>query len=303
MNFETTKRIIKLGFTNFWRNRWLSLGAALILSLTLITISIFVIFNIVINTTAKNIKAKIDISVYFYDSTSDEQINIIKRQVENLPEVTKTTFISKDEALKIWNSQPGNEKIKNLVTSEDNPLPRSLEIKATDPKHLGSIAQFLSQDQYKDLIRKVDYAENQDVIQKLNSTIGFSKKLGIGLSLVFAIISIVVILNSIKLTILTRKDEIEIMRLVGANDAFIKIPFFIESVLYGILACIISLSVIIIGFHFLNPAISQYLGEVNINFTSFLAQNIIVIALLQLVIGVVLSIICTLISINKYLKT
>lgn len=302
MNFETAKRVIKLGFTNFWRNKWLSIGAALILSLTLITISVFVIFNVVINTTTKNIKEKIDISVYFYDSTKEEEIEIIEHQVKNLPEVVKITFISKEKALEIWKTQPGNEKIKQLVTPEDNPLPRSLEIKASDPAHLESIAQFLEKSDFKNYIRKIDYAENKEVIQKLANAINFSKKLGIILSLIFAVISVLVILNTIKLTILTRKDEIEIMRLVGANDIFIKIPFFIESVLYGILACVISLAVIAIGFHFLTPFITQYLGEVNINFNTFFTENLIIIGALQLIIGIVLSIVCTFISIGKYLK-
>lgn len=303
MNFQTSKRIIKLGFTNFWRNRWLSFSAALILSLTLITISIFVIFNIVINTTAKNIKEKIDISVYFYDLATEEQIDIIKSQVKNLPKVINTEYISKDQALKIWNERSGNEKIKQLVTPENNPLPRSLEIKASDPEHLESIANFLLKDDYKDIIRKVDYSENKEVIEKLNNTISFSKKIGIILSLIFAVISILVILNTIKLTILTRKDEIGIMRLVGASDVFIKVPFFIESVLYGLLACLISLIVIGVGLKLLTPFMIKYLGEVNLNLTGFFLENLIIIGLLQLVIGVVLSIVCTFISIGKYLKT
>lgn len=303
MNFQTIKRVIKLGFTNFWRNKWLSFGAALILSLTLITISFFVIFNLVINTTSKNIKEKIDISVYFYDSATEEQIEIINNQINNLPEVVSTEYISKDQALKIWNERPGNEKIKQLVTQENNPLPRSLEIKASDPEHLESIANFLSKSDYQDLIRKVDFAENKEVIAKLNNTISFSKKLGIILSLVFVVISIFVILNTIKLTILTRKDEIEIMRLVGANDIFIKVPFFIESVLYGILACIISLLMIILGFKLLTPFVVNYLGDINLNLTGFFIENLIIIGLLQLIIGILLSVVCTFISINKYLKT
>lgn len=302
MNWQTFKRVIKLGFTNFYRNGWLSFVTSLVLSLTLVIISIFVIFNIVINITTENLKSKIDISVYFYDSTNEEQIQIIQKQLSTRSDVTNVNYISKEEALKIWKERPLDERIKNLVTEEDNPLPRSIEIKATNPDHLENIAQFLQREEYKDLIRKVDYQENKDIIQKLNNVIRFIKQVGIISSLVFVIISILVILNTIKLNIITRGDEIEIMRLVGASNLFIRIPFVIEGILYGILASLISLGIIALGISFLTPFINRYLGDLSLNFSQFFIEHIMIIIVLQLVVGVSISVICSFISIQKYLK-
>jgi len=245
---------------------------------------------------------KIDISVYFYDKATDEQVLIIKSQLSKRPDVAQVKFISKSDALELWNSRQMDERIKNLVTADNNPLPRSLEIKATDPDHLDTIANYLTKDEYNDLVRKVDYQENKDIIQKLGSVIAFSRKLGIALSIVFILISILVILNTIRLTIVTRKDELEIMRLVGANNNFIKIPFFVESVLYGIFASILALVIIVVGFNILTPYITRYLGDLSIDFSSFLRNNILIIILLQLVISILLSMICSWISIRKYLK-
>ncbi|NMD00094.1 MAG: ABC transporter permease [Bacteroidales bacterium] len=302
MNWITFKRVIKLGFTNFYRNGWLSLATSLVMSLTLVIISVFIIFNIVINYTSQNLKNKIDISVYFYDNAGDDQINIIKSQIARYPNVSEVKYISKDEAYAIWNSRQINEKIKNLITPENNPLPRSIEIKTTDPEHLGNIASFLNKAEYKDFIRKVDYQENKDIIQKLNQIINFSKKFGIILSIVFIIISVLVVLNTIKLIIITRKDEIGIMRLVGASNAFIRIPFFIEGILYGVLAAIISTIIIIISFNLLTPFINHYLGDLNINFNNYFYDHLIIIILLQFLVGIILSVICSFISIQKYLK-
>lgn len=302
MNWETFKRVIKLGFINFYRNGWLSFVTSLVLSLTLVIISIFVIFNVVINYTAKNLQSKIDISVYFYDSTTEEQINIIEKQLSTRPDVSEVNYISKERALEIWKDRPLDERIKNLVTAENNPLPRSIEIISTDPEHLQNIAYFLQREEYKDLVRKVDYQENKDIIQKLNNVIVFAKRMGVILSSVFIIISILVILNTIKLNIITRKDEIEIMRLVGASNLFIRIPFFVEGVLYGILAALISLGIIALGISFLTPFINQYLGDMSINFSQFFIEHIFIIIILQLVVGILISVICSFISIQKYLK-
>lgn len=302
MNFITFKRVIKLGLINFYRNGWVSIATSLVMSLTLIIISAFVIFNIVINVTAKNLENKINISVYFYDSTSDDQINIVKKQLTNYPNVIEVTYISKEKAFEIWQSRQMDDRIKSLVTADNNPLPRSLEIRTSSPEQLGEIAQFLQKDQYKELVRKIDYQENKDIISKLNNVIKFSKKLGIILSSLFIIISILVILNTIKLTIITRKDEIEIMRLVGANNIFIRIPFFVESILYGIFASIISIIVIAIGFKLLTPFMNSYLGDINLDFGSFLSQNLFIIIMLQLLISITISIICSFISIQRYLR-
>jgi cell division transport system permease protein len=269
---------------------------------TLFVISSFIIFNIIINYTTESLENKIDISVYFFDKATDEQLLIIKNQIAKRDDVADVKYISKVEALEIWNSRQMDERIKNLVTADNNPLPRSLEIKATDPDHLDSIATYLTKDEYKDLIRKVDYQENKDIIQKLKSVIEFSRKLGIALSTVFILISILVILNTIRLTIVTRKDELEIMRLVGANNNFIKIPFFIEAILYGIFGSVLSMIILVIGFNLITPYITHYLGDLSIDFNNFLTSNLIIIILLQLVISISLSVVCSWISIRKYLK-
>jgi len=302
MNWTTFKRVTKLGFINFYRNGWVSLGTALVMSLTLVIISIFAIFNIVINLTTHNLENKINVSVYFYDSTTDEQILSVKHQLQNQPNVSSVKYVSKEEAFGIWSAKNMDERIKNLVTLENNPLPRSLEIKANSPEQLDNIVKFLEKDQYKDYVRKIDYQENKDIIKKLDNVIKFSEKLGIILSFIFIIISVLVVLNTIRLAIVTRKDEIEIMRLVGANNIFIRIPFFIEGILYGIFASVISLVIILIGFKLLTPFVNNYLGDLNVDFGNFFKNNLFVIIILQLLISISISVICTFISIQKYLK-
>jgi cell division transport system permease protein len=295
-------RIIKLGFTNFWRNGWLSLAATFIMTLTLLTISVFLIFNLVINTTTDAIKKKIDLSIYFTDEATDYQINDLKIVLQGRPDVKEVVYLDKNEAFKRWQEMQKNEKIKDLVTEENNPLPRSIEVKTTNPESLEQVANFVSADTYKSFIRKISYQENKQIIEKLINITNFSRKIGLTLSVIFLVVSILVIFNTIRLTIYTRTTEIEIMRLVGANDSFIRTPFLIEGMLYGIFATIVSLFLIWLGLHLVSPMITKYLGDVNLNLEGFFLENLPWIAIMELAAAILISVICSWISIRKNLK-
>lgn len=302
MKLQSFKTINKLGLTNFWRNRWLSLAAILIMSLTLLIISMFVIFNLVIDTTTKSIKEKIDLAVYFNDEATEQQINELRNQVLSRGDVKSIEYVSKEEAFARWQNLKTSDKIKNLITSEDNPLPRSLEIKTADPERLDSVAEFIALDQFKPMVRSISYQKNKEIIQKLINITKFSQKLGWALSVIFIAIAVLVILNTIRLTIFTRRDEIEVMRLVGASDVFIRVPFLVEGALYGIFAAIFTVILIGLGLNFVSPLISRYLGEVSLNLEGFFWHYLWLIFLAELVIGIFISTLCSLISIRRHLK-
>src|SRR3990167_10108482 len=139
MNWIPIKRITNLGLTNFWRNRLLSLASTLVMTLTLLIISTFVIMTLVINKTTDRIKAKMDITVYFKDTATTDEIADLQQQLAIRADVKEVKYISKEEALEIWQEKQKNQRIKELVSSTENPLPRSLAIKATDPAELDNI--------------------------------------------------------------------------------------------------------------------------------------------------------------------
>jgi len=303
MNWITISRITKLGLTNFWRNRWLSLASTLIMTLTLLIITLFVVMTIVIGKTTDRIKSKIDVSVYFQDSATTQEISDLQQKIAARSDVKEVSYISKEEALEIWNERQKNQRIKELIKPEENPLPRSLTIKTTDPANLKNVVDFVSEPQFSSMIHKISYEDNKQIIDKLLAITSFIKKIGWLFSIVFIIASVLVILNTIRLTIFTRKDEIEIMRLVGASDRFIKVPFIIEGVIYGFLACILAQAVLWLAIGFISPLTSQYLGaEVTQNMISFFLGHFILIFLLQLIVGILVGIGCSLFSIRKYLR-
>lgn len=303
MQWISISRIIKLGLTNFWRNRWLSLASTLIMTLTLLIITLFVVMTIVIGKTTDRIRSKIDVSVYFKDSATTQEISDLQENLAARSDVKEVRYISKEEALDIWDQQQKNQRIKELVTSEENPLPRSLTVKTIDPANLQKIVDYVSDPQFSSIIHKVSYEDNKQIIDKLLAITSFVKKMGWIFSIIFIIVSVLVILNTIRLTIFTRKDEIEIMRLVGASDRFIKVPFIIEGMLYGILACILAMGILWLAIGFVSPLTNQYLGTaVTENMISFFLGHFILIFFLQLLVGILVGIGCSLFSIRKYLK-
>lgn len=303
MNWTSWSRISKLGLVNFWRNRWLSMASTLVMTLTLLIISLFVIMTIVIGATTNRIKAKMDITAYFKDSATTQEISNLQETLAARPDVKEVRYVSKEEALQIWNERQKNLQIRDLVKPEDNPLPRSLQIKAQDPSQLNTIADFLASDQNSTIIHKISYEENKQIIDKLLAITSFIKKMGGIFSAIFILISILVILNTIRLAIFSRKDEIEIMRLVGASDRFIKMPFVVEGTLYGILASILASLLLLLGIAVISPLINNYLGaSVTDNMYQFFWSNFIWLFLMQFVVGILVGIGCSLFSIRKYLK-
>jgi len=303
MTWVSFSRITKLGLTNFWRNRWLSLASTLVMTLTLLIITLFVVMTIVIGKTTDRIKSKMDITVYFKDSATTEEISDLQETLAIRPDVKEVRYISKEEALQIWNERQKNLRIKELVKPEENPLPRSLTIKAQDPEQLNTIADFLSTDAMEPIVHKISYEENKVVIDKLLAITSFIKKMGILFSVIFVLVSILVILNTIRLAIFARKEEIEIMRLVGASDRFIKVPFIVEGSLYGFLACILAVILMWIGLFAIMPLTNQYLGAtVTENMKQFFISRFGLIFLMQFLVGIVVGIGSSLFSIRKYLK-
>jgi cell division transport system permease protein len=324
MQFMTLKRILKLGVTNFWRNRWLSLAASLMIMLTLLTMGIFALLNIFVNSTADGIKDRIDISVYFYENATDAQIKDLQYTLGNRSDVKRVTYISKEDALAAWQARSINSKVKNLINKDENPLPRSLQVKATSPEYLESIAGTISTEAYKPFVRQVSYQETKDTIDKLINVTRFIRRLGWALTVFLLMISLVVILNTIRLAIFTRKDEIEVMRLVGANNAFIRFPFSIEAILYGAAGALLAYLLVAMLMTYFGPRLAAYFADLATTSgsgyfyiiepyfaaaqakttTSYLTSllDLWQLGVLQLAIGLLFSVSCSMFALRRYLR-
>lgn len=296
-------RVIKSALLGFYRNGWLSVAGILVMVLTLFTISTFIILNLVLTAGAEAIQEKIDISVYFNDSAKPEQILELQNYLASMPEVKNVKYISKEEALAIYKEKyKDNKQILEEIFDKDNPLPASLGIKIADPEKLDQIKNVLSEDKYKPIIHDTSYKDkNREVVQRLLKATNVVKRIGWGLGAVFIAISLIIIFNTIRITIFSRKEEIQIMQLVGATNWYIRGPFIIEGALYGIIATIISIVVLYVMLYFLAPAISRYFTEVGNVFT-FLNENLGTMIFIQIGAGVLIGITSSFFAIRKHLR-
>lgn len=304
--WTTFYRIGKFSLLNFWRNRLLSIAATLVMTITLLIISIFTFLNLFVSATISAINQKIDLAIYFNEDTKEESILILQEQVKMLPDVKSVEYIDKAKALVRWQARQIDPRLREAVTEKDNPLPRSLEIKVTHPDKLETVAAYFDAPDIKPLVRKTSLHENKTTIQRLINMTKFIKKVGIAAGGFFLIVSVLIIFNTIRLTIFTRRDEIEIMKLVGATNSFVRWPFILEGILYGILGTIFSVLLIWLGFRFMSPVVNKYLGEVMTTWggtlLGFFQAQIFWIILLQLFVAIIIGSACSLVAMRKHLK-
>lgn len=296
------KRIIKSGFKNFWRNGWLSTATVSIMVLTLLVITTLLMLNLITNVVLTNLESKIDVSVYFKLDANEEDILIIKSQLEKLDEVAEVQYVSRDEALQRFKEKHKDNPylIQSLQEIEENPLEASLSIKAKETSQYESISKFLEGIYYKNVIDKVDYRKNKEVIDKLSGIIINVRIVGLCLSLVLALIVLLVTFNAIRLAIYSAREEIKVMRLVGANNWFIRGPFIVEGILYGIISSIIALAILYLVFWVISPKLSSFLPIDN--FFAYFQGNFWAFLLLISGSGVVLGVVSSILAMRKYLK-
>src|SRR3989344_2520005 len=199
---ETFQRIVKLGYTNFWRNRWLTLGATLLMTLTLIMISVSLVLSLIVQDLATTIRSKIDLTIYFRDdAVLDSDITALGDRIKLQNGVAEVTFTDKRAALTIWNRLPINENIKRPVGESYNPLPRSLQIRSENPDDIqGLVSTIATQDSQKIICNEcVSYSKNKETVDRLLSITRFVQKAGLFLSLFFGIIAVFNVMNIIRI--------------------------------------------------------------------------------------------------------
>ena len=298
----TLFRIIKYGFLGFWRNGWLSTATLSIIVLALLVFEGLIISNVLTKTALTSLQEKIDISVYFKSNTSEDDILKIKKSLESLAEVKGVEYISRDRALEIFKERHKDDPTitQSLEELKENPLLASLNIKAHNPKEYVTIADHLEKADFKVWFEKVTYAQNAIVIERLGRIIDTAEKGGLILIIFLALIAVLITFNTIRLAIYSSREEIGIMRLVGASNSFIRGPYVVEGIIYGLVAGILSVIIALPIIYFVSPYVKIFIPEMNL--WLYFTSNLIGILGYQLLFGVGLGVISSVIAIRKYLR-
>jgi cell division transport system permease protein len=301
----TAKRVARYGLIGFIRNGFVSLAAVLIMTITLFVACTLVISSAALHAVLYQLTQKVDVTVYFTTTAADDQIQQLSTSLKALPEVAKVEFVSRDQALAAFQVRHQNDQLTMQALQElgENPLGASLEIRAKDPSQYETIAKFLESQQNTTAgaaIDKINFFQNKAAIDKLSQIISTTRQMGLAVAFVFGLASILIAFNTIRLAIYTARDEIGVMNLVGASNWYVRGPFMIAGVLYGVISGIMVLLILYPIAIWLGPGSEQFLG--NFNVYTYYTSNFAFLFVIVMGTGVGLGAFSSYLAVRRYLR-
>jgi cell division transport system permease protein len=302
MKFIKLKRTFKEGLDNFRRNGWLSFATVSVLAISLYVISVTIILGVTANIVLKNIQDKINISMYFNSDVAESRILEIKSKLVGYQEIGSIEYVSKEQALeqfkKLGDKNPSISQALDEIG--ENPLLPALVIKAKNPNQYDIITKAITNASFSEDISRIDYEENKAAIDRLTSIMKLVQQVGLTLGIVFVFIGVLITFNAIRLTMYAHKQEFEIMRLVGASNIYIKMPFVFEGIFYGVVSAFVVMICLFVTSKLLAPITQGSIGGKDI--VAFYFSNFFIIFGGLLISGIFLGTLSGSIAIRRYLK-
>lgn len=304
--FTHSRRIFTSGATIFSRSGLVSFATVLIMTATLTIIATLIFLSAILSSTLEAIEDKVDINVYFTTEAQEADILSVQSALQTQPDVAKVTYTSRDEALAEFRARHADDQLTLQALDQlgENPLGASLAIKATDPSKYAGIVNYLSDDSNipggSSIIERVNYYQNKTVIDRLTLAISATQKAGLAIALLFAIASIIIAFATVRLAIYSARDEIAVMRLVGASNTFIRGPFIVSGIIGGIIAAIITLLMFYPVTWYAGQRLESWLGGFNL--FQYYTSHFPLIFLVLVGSGVVLGGLASFAAVRRYLR-
>ncbi len=303
----TAFRIIHAGIINFVRSISVAVAAIAVMVITLTIILFSVLTNISFSNTISQITAQIDISVYLKDSVNKSQTNTLVTNLKKLSDVKSVLYLDKNQVLAQYEAQnSNNSQLLSAISQTTNPLPATIIIKPYDLNTISSIKNYLIRPSISALQSDPpSYSGDRELaINRITHATNILRKIGVVAIIVFLVVSALIIFNTIQMTIFNRRDEIQTMRLLGASKTYIRGPFIVESIIYGIVAAAVSILLINELFVAATSAFqANSLGILNIGYANTYFDNHFFLFLsMQLIIGVIIGSVSSFIATRRYLK-
>ncbi|MBR2753656.1 permease-like cell division protein FtsX [Candidatus Saccharibacteria bacterium] len=304
-------RVVKYGTRGFSRNIWLSSAATVVMAITLIILFVTIVASVILTNTAEMMKDKIDITIYFKPNTSEKVLSdltgIINKD-KNIKSVETST--SEQEYDKFLTENEDSDEIINILDEDMkrmmvDKMQATMRIKVYDVDNLDSIKKIVEDDeefsQYVDKEKAPTYDVNRVEINTITSWARIARMGGIILAIVFLVISILIIFSTIRMAIFSRREEIYMMKLVGADKSFIRGPFLVEAEICGIIAGLVAGTVSYFGFKFLSPKLASY--GINVDSINKIMESnqLILVFLVFIAAGILIGRISARLAVSKYL--
>jgi cell division transport system permease protein len=300
------KRIIRSGFVGFWRNAYVSLAAIFVMIITLTVVGGLMLTTQLLSVSLEQIREKVDINVYLVTTATEESIFALKNSLESLPDVAEVRYTSREEALETFRNRHQSDELTIQALDElgDNPLGASLSILAEETSQYESIAGFLEEQRALEnpeapLIDRINFNQNKVAIDKLTAIINAIERSSFIAMIIFIASSVLIAFNTIRLAIYTTREEISIMRLVGASNMFIRGPFILQGIMYGLVAGVLALLILYPSTLYLGPVTESFFG---LNIFHYYVANFPHFFLVLVGSGVVLGMVSSTLAIARYLR-
>lgn len=301
------KRVMRYGVAGFMRNGFVSLAAILIMTITLFVLASLMVGGAALNSTLRQLTEKVDVTVYFLPSADEAGIESVQQSLRALPEVASINYVSREQALEDFRTRHANDQLQlqALDLVGENPFGASLEIRAKETSQYESIAKYLNDQQSSgsdigNSIEKVNFVQNKTAIDRLTNIIETSRRLGIGLAIFLSAASVLIAFNTIRLAIYTARDEIGVMNLVGAGHWYVRGPFMIAGVLYGVISALIVLIVYYPLTLWLGPGSERFLGAFNVY--EYFTGSFLILFLILMAAGIGLGALSSYLAVRRYLR-
>ena len=298
--FLSVVRVVKFSLQDIGRNVWLSLVTIIILVLALFTVNMLLVVKVVGDTAVDAIKEKIDINLFLKSTAEEDEILALKAKLSNLSEVKQVEYISKAEALNFFREKHENnpEILESLRELGSNPLAPTLIIK---PANLDSFDDLTNKINAFDdeIIESRNFTNYKLMLEKINAITSKVTDAGIFLSSIFILITILVIYNSVRIAIYTHRHQITIMKLVGASNSFIQMPFLVSSIIYTFIGVLIMIALFYPLLSLLQPYLEAFFVGYNVNLVNYFYGNIISIFGLQFLAAAFINILASYVAVKK----
>ncbi|MBY0309966.1 ABC transporter permease [Patescibacteria group bacterium] len=304
--FTGIRRVVRAGFVGFWRSAYVSLASIFVMMVALFVIGSTMLIEQLLTSSLSTLQSKVDINVYFEPSAPQEEIDAVRKAVAALPDVAHVTYLSREDALQRYRERYQNNEIAMQALNElgENPLGATIAIQARETSQYESIARFLEEQRTQTaaqnpIIEDINYARNKESIDTLTSIIAAVERASFITMLVLLIAAVLISFNTIRLAIYTSREEIGIMRLVGASNTFIRGPFMLQGVMYGVISGVLALLILYPVLVWLGPRTELYF---EFNLFTYFVGNFTYFFVTLVGIGVAIGLISSTLAVARYLR-
>ena len=299
--FTSLFRIIKFSLQDVTRNMWLSLVTIIILILALFSLNMLVTVKVVGDTAIEAVKQKVDVNLYISKDASENEVNSLKSKISGLSEVRSVEYVSKQEALESFKEQNADnpQVMKALELLNNNPLTPNLIIKPQNPDQMESLIQELNKIE-SPIIESRNFVDHKALLERIRNITDKVSTAGIVVSSIFILITLLVIYNAVRVAIYTHHQEITIMRLVGASNFFIYMPFLLSSIIYTLIGVVITVALLYPFLGLLQPYLEAFFVGYDVNIVNYFNANFLLIFGVQFAGIALVNILASLIAIRKY---